>query len=139
MARVTESSGKLSTVTRGSNDRPRFYRGLALRSSSGPHSPDTKKATSVAVGPSVFGISDRQHDADFNRRSHLAILAYDVLRLMGQSALLSSDAPVRHSAKRRRLKTVIQELITVSAKVVKHARQTALNFGRHCPAFVVFN
>ena len=68
-----------------------------------------------------------------------AMLAYNVLRLMGQSALLSSDAPVRHSAKRRRLKTVIQELITVSAKVVKHARQTALNFGRHCPAFVVFN
>jgi hypothetical protein len=69
----------------------------------------------------------------------LAMLAYNVLRLMGQSALLSSDAPVRHSAKRRRLKTVIQELITVSAKVVKHARQTAVNFGRHCPAFVVFN
>ena len=58
-------------MTRGSNDRPRFYRGLALRSSSGPHSPDTKKATSVAVGPSVFGISDRQHDADFNRRSQM--------------------------------------------------------------------
>jgi hypothetical protein len=69
----------------------------------------------------------------------LAMLAYNVLRLMGQSALLSSDAPVRHPAKRRRLKTVIQELITVSAKCVRHARQTVLNFGRHCPAFVVFN
>jgi hypothetical protein len=69
----------------------------------------------------------------------LAMLAYNVLRLMGQSALLSDDAPVRHPAKRRRLKTVIQELITVSAKLVKHARQTFLNFGRHCPAFVVFN
>jgi hypothetical protein len=69
----------------------------------------------------------------------LAMLAYNVLRLMGQSALLAHDAPVRHPAKRRRLKTVIQELITVSAKWVKHARQTILNFGRHCPAFVVFN
>lgn len=69
----------------------------------------------------------------------LARLADNVLRLMGQSALLSSDAPVRHPAKRRRLKTVIQELITVSAKCVRHARQTVLNFGRHCPAFVVFN
>jgi hypothetical protein len=68
----------------------------------------------------------------------LAMLAYNVLRLMGQSALLSADAPVRHPAKRRRLKTVIQELITVSAKLVKHARQTFLNFGRQCPAFVVF-
>jgi Transposase DDE domain group 1 len=69
----------------------------------------------------------------------LAMLAYHVLRLIGQSALLSDDAPVRHPAKRRRLKTVMQELITVSAKLVKHARPTLLNFGRHCPAFVVFN
>ena len=68
----------------------------------------------------------------------LARLAYNVLRLIGQSALLSDDAPVRHPAKRRRLKTVIQELITVSAKLLKHARQTVLNFGRQCPAFVVF-
>jgi hypothetical protein len=68
----------------------------------------------------------------------LAMLAYNVLRLMGQAALLSAEAPVRHPAKRRRLKTVIQELITVSAKLVKHARQVFLNFGRHCPAFVVF-
>jgi hypothetical protein len=44
-----------------------------------------------------------------------------------------------HPAKRRRPKTVIQELITVSAKLVAHARQAFLNFGRHCPAFVVFH
>jgi hypothetical protein len=69
----------------------------------------------------------------------LAMLAYNVLRLIGQGALLSDDAPVRHPAKRRRLKTVIQELITVSAKLVAHARQAFLNFGRHCPAFVVFH
>lgn len=68
----------------------------------------------------------------------LAGLAYNVLRLMGQSALLSEDAPVRHTAKRRRLKTVMQELIYVSAKVVAHARRKFLNFGRHCPAFVAF-
>jgi hypothetical protein len=68
----------------------------------------------------------------------LAGLAYNVLRLMGQSALLSEDAPVRHTAKRRRMKTVMQELIYVSAKLVAHARQKFLNFGRHCPAFVVF-
>jgi hypothetical protein len=68
----------------------------------------------------------------------LSMLAYNVLRLIGQSALLSDDAPVRHSAKRRRLKTVIQEIINVSAKVVVHARKRILNFGRHCPAFSVF-
>lgn len=68
----------------------------------------------------------------------LAGVAYNVLRLIGQLALLSEDAPVRHSAKRRRLKTVIQELICVSAKIATHARSVILNFGRHCPAFTVF-
>jgi len=68
----------------------------------------------------------------------LAGVAYNVLRLIGQLALLTEDAPVRHTAKRRRLKTVIQEMICVSAKVVTHARSVILNFGRHCPAFVVF-
>jgi len=68
----------------------------------------------------------------------LASLSYNVLRLMGQSALLGEDAPVRHPAKRRRLRTVLQELIFVSAKLVAHARQKVLNFGRHCPAFTVF-
>ena len=66
------------------------------------------------------------------------MLADNVLRLMGQAALLSAEAPVRHPAQRRRLKTVIQELITVSAKLVKQARQVFLNFGRHCPALGVF-
>lgn len=68
----------------------------------------------------------------------MAMLAYNVMRLIGQSSLLSPDAPVRHTAKRRRLKTVLQEIIPVSAKVVCHARQYILNFGRHSPAFVVF-
>jgi hypothetical protein len=63
--------------------------------------------------------------------------AYHVLRLKGPSGLLTADAPVRHPAHRRLLKTVIQERITVSAKWVKHARQTVLNFGRQCPACVV--
>jgi hypothetical protein len=34
-----------------------------------------------------------------------------LLRLMGQRGLLGPDAPVRHAAKRRRIKTVMQELI----------------------------
>jgi hypothetical protein len=68
----------------------------------------------------------------------LAGVAYNVLRLIGQLALLSEDAPVRHTAKRRRVKTVIQELICVSAKIATHARSVMLNFGRHCPAFAVF-
>ena len=68
----------------------------------------------------------------------LAALAYNVLRLIGQTALLAPDAPLRHPAQRRRLRTVIQEMIAVAARVVHHARRTILDFGSHCPAYTVF-
>ena len=38
----------------------------------------------------------------------LAAVAMNVLRLIGQSALIGDDAPLRHAAKRRRMKTVMQ-------------------------------
>ncbi len=68
----------------------------------------------------------------------LAAVAYNILRLIGQQALLRSNAPVRHAAKRRRLKTVMQEMMRVAVKLTDHARRVALNFGRHCPVFVVW-
>jgi len=42
---------------------------------------------------------------------HLAMLAYNSLRLIGQLGLLGEFSPVRHPAKRRRIKTVLQELL----------------------------
>lgn len=68
----------------------------------------------------------------------LAAVAYNVLRLIGQQSLLKKDAPLRHPAKRRRLKTVMQEMLRVAAQLTEHARRVALNFGRHCPAFQVW-
>lgn len=68
----------------------------------------------------------------------LAAVTYNILRLVGQQALLKNAAPVRHPAKRRRLRTVMQELMQVAAQLVTHARYRALHFGRHCPAFTVW-
>jgi hypothetical protein len=68
----------------------------------------------------------------------LAVLAYNILRFIGQEGLLGAHSPVRHPAKRRRLKTVIQELITMAARVVRKARRVILRFGRHCPGFEAF-
>lgn len=65
----------------------------------------------------------------------LAALTYNILRCMGQKALLGPDSPVRHAAKRRRLKTVMQELIYQAARLVKTGRQYILRFGRHSPGF----
>ena len=69
----------------------------------------------------------------------LGALIYNILRYMGQSCLLGSDAPIRHTAKRRRLKTVIQELIFMAARLLKKGHQYKLRFGRHCPGFKSFH
>jgi hypothetical protein len=61
---------------------------------------------------------------------HLASFAYNCLRLLGQLGLTGEIAPVRHPAKRRRLKTVLQEIMYRAAKFVAHARRLVLDFGR---------
>ena len=50
----------------------------------------------------------------------LAALAMNILRLLGQAGPHGPDAPVRHEAKRRRIKTVMQELIYRAARLIDH-------------------
>jgi len=65
-------------------------------------------------------------------------LAYNILRAIGQLGLVGERTPVRHPAKRRRIKTVIQELMYLAARLVKSGRRLKLLFSRHCPAFDAF-
>jgi hypothetical protein len=67
-----------------------------------------------------------------------AMLAYNILRWIGQNGLLGSDAPPRHPAKRRRLRTVMQELIYVAARLIATGRRLKLAFGYACPIIAVF-
>jgi hypothetical protein len=60
----------------------------------------------------------------------LAMIAYNILRLIGQQSLQSGDTPLRREAGRRRICTVIQNLILIASRVVSHARKKILNFGR---------
>jgi hypothetical protein len=62
---------------------------------------------------------------------HLAAFAYNCLRLLGQLGLTGEIAPIRHPAKRRRIKTVLQEIMYRAAKLVAHARRLTLDFGRN--------
>lgn len=39
----------------------------------------------------------------------LAVLAFNISRAIGQATLISPDSPVRHPAKRRRIRTVMQD------------------------------
>ena len=59
----------------------------------------------------------------------LAAVAMNILRLIGQKGLLGPDAPVRHAAKRRRLKTVIQELIYRAGRLISTGRKLILGLG----------
>ena len=68
----------------------------------------------------------------------LAAVAMNVLRLMGQNALLGKDAPVRHAAQRRRMKTVLQELMFKAGRMIKHAGRWVLGLGANDSAHTVF-
>ena len=67
-----------------------------------------------------------------------SVLAYNILRWIGLEGLVGKDSPVRHPAKRRRLRTVMQELMYLAARVVESGRSLALKFSRACPAFSSF-
>jgi len=68
----------------------------------------------------------------------LAVLTYNILRYIGLIGLLGDVAPVRHPAKRRRIKTVIQELIYLAGRLIRSGRRWKLRFGRYCPGFAAF-
>jgi hypothetical protein len=65
-------------------------------------------------------------------------MAYNILRIIGQESIKKSDAPLRKKAQRRRIRTVIQNLITLASRMVYHARKYKLRFGCHSPWFMTF-
>ena len=69
---------------------------------------------------------------------HCGLFAYNHLRLIGQIANQGDDLPLRKPAARRRIKTVIQNLIYLAARMVRHARRYKLSFGAWSPWFPAF-
>lgn len=69
---------------------------------------------------------------------HLGLAAYNILRFIGQESLKAADSPLRKKVQRRRIRTVIQNLITLASKLVHHARRCKLSFGCHSPWFLTF-
>jgi hypothetical protein len=60
----------------------------------------------------------------------IGLFAYNILRIMGQESLRKDDAPRKRPVIRRRIRTVIQNLITIAVRVVRHARKVYLSLGR---------
>lgn len=65
-------------------------------------------------------------------------LSYNILRFIGQIGLVDGHTPLRHPAKRRRIRSVMQEFMYLAARLVRTGRRLKLVFSRHCPAFEAF-
>ena len=69
----------------------------------------------------------------------LAMLAFNALRILGQSALkMKESLPRKFKVQRRRLRSVMQDLIYIACKRTRHSGSIFLKLGRHCPWFDVF-
>ena len=60
----------------------------------------------------------------------LAALAYNILRIIGQSSLSGDTKLTRHTVSRLRAKTVIKHLIFIAGRVISHAGQVFLSLGQ---------
>jgi len=94
--------------------------------------------------------SELKSDLDFERLASgkfatnallllLAMMAFNALRIIGQSALKIKDLlPRKFKVQRRRLRSVIQDLVYIACKRTRHSGAIFLKFGRYCPWFDVF-
>jgi len=73
------------------------------------------------------------HDLIMN----LAAYSYNILRWIDPIGLLGDISPVRHPAKRRRLRTVIQEPMYRAPRVIRSVQWT-LRFSVHGPPYQAF-
>ena len=61
----------------------------------------------------------------------LVILSYNMLRMIGQQSLKSKRAPrSKHPVKRRRIRTVIGNLIQIAGHITAHGRRVTMAIGR---------
>jgi len=54
---------------------------------------------------------------------------------VGQNTLIGPDAPIRKAMHRRRIRTVMQEMMYKVVRLVRHGRRHILRFGRGDPGY----
>ena len=57
----------------------------------------------------------------------LTIIAYNILRMLGQETVHQGKAPSKRIVNRKRIRTVIQNLIHFAGHLTKHARRLFLS------------
>ena len=60
----------------------------------------------------------------------LAVLTYNILRMIGQESISRRGTATKHKVRRRRLRTVSGNMIMMVGHVTGHARQMLLGLGR---------
>ena len=60
----------------------------------------------------------------------LTMIAYNILRIIGQKSLKKKDAPGRKKIHRRRIRTVISNLMQFAGHLTEHAGRLVLTIGR---------
>jgi hypothetical protein len=68
----------------------------------------------------------------------MGLFTYNILKWIGLVGLMGEDSPVRHKAKRRRVRTVMQELIYLAAHIYERGRRLTMRFGKTAPGFHAF-
>lgn len=69
----------------------------------------------------------------------MATMAYNILRMMGQQAIKKKRFPIRHKKNSRfRLRTVIEKLMYIASKLVRHSGKIFLKITRNNPFYRLF-
>ena len=71
----------------------------------------------------------------------LSALSFNALRLIGDKAVSIDDSLQHHKARRVqriRLRTVIDKFCTIACRVIRHARNISVVFGKKCPYYDTF-
>ncbi len=63
------------------------------------------------------------------------IFTYYFLRIIRQESLNTKKSPMRNIVRRRRIRSVIQNMIYLAAQFVRHGRKRKVQFGLNCPWF----
>ena len=68
----------------------------------------------------------------------LGVFAYNLLRALGVRSLLCGGGSSRRVVRRRRIRTVMRDLVWGAARLIQHGHGLVLRFGRCCPVYGVF-
>jgi len=70
----------------------------------------------------------------------LGLLTFNILRIIGQESLNYAASPIitKERIRRRRLRSVMQDLVYLAARLIIHGRQWVLGFGKISPFYDTF-